>query len=119
MPRTAAQDVASIIATRAESFLERFEGSGITDLTSAQEQALVSQLQGGQNCFTLQGKKISLYTDPEWRSSAGNVGKRWITVVTDEQQYKLGRGRARYTEFRYSLVVPSSRPEQRHTKGRG
>ena len=105
MPPTIAQDVASIIATRAEGFLEQYEGSGVINLTPAQKQALVSQLQGGKNCFTLQGKKIALYTDPEWRSSAENVGKRWITVTTDEEQYKLGRGRARYTEFRYSLVA--------------
>ena len=105
MPPTIAQDVASIIVTRAEGFLEQYEGSGVINLTPAQKQALVSQLQGGENRFTLQGKKISLYTDPEWRSSAENVGKRWITVTTDEEQYKLGRGRARYTEFRYSLVA--------------
>ena len=105
MPPTIAQDVASIIATRAEGFLEQYEGSGVINLTSAQKQALVSQLQGRQNCFTLQGKKIYLLTDPEWRRSDENVGKRWITVVTYESQCKLGRGSARYTQFTFSLVA--------------
>jgi len=105
MPRTVAQDVASIIATRAESFLEQLEGSGVIALTSAQKQAIVSQLQGRQNCncYDLQGNKISLHIDPEWCRSAENVGKRWITVVTHESQCKLGRGRARYTQFGFSL----------------
>ena len=105
MPPTVAQDVASTIAGLAVSCLERFEGIGITDLTSVQKQELVSQLQGRQNCFTLQGKKFSLYTDPEWRSSAENIGKRWITVVTYESHCKLGRGSARYTQFGVSLVA--------------
>ena len=114
MPPTVAQDVASIIATRAESFLEQYEGSGVIDLTSAQKQALVSQLQGRQNCFTLQGKKISLYTDPEWRSSAENVGKRWITVVTYESQCKLGRGSARYWGGQpYSSGAAADEPPKR------
>ena len=105
MSRTVDQDVASIIATRAESYLEQWEGSGVINLTSAQKQALVNQLIGRQNCFTLQGKKISLYTDPEWRSSAENVGKRWIKVVTYESECKMGRGSARYTQFTFSLVA--------------
>jgi hypothetical protein len=105
MPPTVAQDVGSIIAGLAVGFLEQYKDSGVIALTSAQKQAIDSQLQGRQNCYDLQGNKISLYTDPEWRSSAENVGKRWITVVTDEQQYKLGRGRARYTEFYFSLVA--------------
>ena len=70
MPPTVAQDVGSIIAGLAVGFLEQYKDSGVIALTSAQKQAIVSQLQGRQNCFTLQGKKISLYTDPEWRSSA-------------------------------------------------
>ena len=76
MTPTVAQGGASTIATRAESFLEQWEGSGVIALTSAQKKALASQLQGRQNCFTLHGKKISLYTDPEWRSSDENVGKQ-------------------------------------------
>ena len=36
MPPTIVQDVASIIATRAEGFLEQYEGSGVINLTSAQ-----------------------------------------------------------------------------------
>ena len=81
MPPTIAQDVASIIATRAEGFLEQYEGSGVINLTPAQKQALVSQLQGGENRFTLQGKKISLYTDPEWRSSAP-ASEPPVTLIT-------------------------------------
>ena len=106
MPPSVAQDAGSIIATRAESFLEQYEGSGVINLTSEQKQALVSQLQGGrQNCFDLQGKKNSLHIDPEWRRSDENVGKRWITVVTYESQCNLGRGSARYTQFTFSLVA--------------
>ena len=104
MPLPVAQDVASIIATRAESFLEQYEDSGVINLTPAQKQAIASQLQR-QNCYDIQGNKMSLLTDPAWRRSDENVGKRWITVVTYESQCKLGRGSARYTQFTFSLVA--------------
>ena len=75
MPPTAAQGVGSTIAGLAVGFLERYKDSGVIALTPAQKQAIVSQLQR-QNCYDLQGNKISLLTDPEWRRSAENVGKR-------------------------------------------
>ena len=54
-----AQDVASIIATRAESFLEQYEGSGVINLTSAQKHALGRELVNDRTFhFDLLGGKI-------------------------------------------------------------
>ena len=82
MPPTIAQDVASIIATRAESFLEQYEGSGVINLTPAQKQAIARELLDVAVLFDSTGQQDFSVTAPEWRSSPENVGKRWITVVT-------------------------------------
>ena len=59
MPLPVAQDVASIIATRAESFLEQYEGSGVINLTSAQKHALGRELVNDRTFhFDLLGGKI-------------------------------------------------------------
>ena len=99
MPRTfdgdVAQDVASIIATRAESFLEQWEGSGVANLTNAQKHALARELVDDRTFyFDLQGKVICLCS-PEWRKASENVGKRWITVRVHEHNRKAGPRSAR------------------------
>ena len=105
MPRTVAQDVASIIATRAESFLEQYEGSGVANLTSAQKQALARELVDDRTFyFDLQGNKICLCS-PEWRKASENVGKRWITVRVHEHSRKTGPRGARYTEYKFGIVA--------------
>ena len=58
MPPTIAQDVASIIATRAEGFLEQYEGSGVINPTPAQKQALVSSCKGGRTVLLFKARKF-------------------------------------------------------------
>ena len=105
MPPTIAQDVASIIATRAEGFLEQYEGSGVINLTSAQKHALARELVDGRTfTFDLQGNKICLCS-PEWKQLPENVGKRWITVRVHEHSRKMGPRSARYTEYKFGLAA--------------
>ena len=105
MPRTVAQDVASIIATRAESFLEQYEGSGVINLTSAQKHVLARELVDGRTfLFDLQGNEICLCS-PEWKQLPENVGKRWITVRVHEHSRKMGPRSARYIEYRFGLAA--------------
>ena len=105
MPPTVAQDVASIIATRAESFLEQYEGSGVINLTSAQKHALARELVDGRTfLFDLQGNEICLCS-PEWKQLPENVGKRWITVRVHEHSRKMGPRSARYIEYKFGLAA--------------
>jgi hypothetical protein len=105
MPPTVAQVVASIIATRAEGFLEPFEGSGVINLTSAQKLALARELVNDRTFhFDLQGSTICLCS-PEWRKASENVGKRWITVRVHEHNRKMGPRSARYTEYKFGLAA--------------
>ena len=105
MPRTVAQDVASIIATRAESFLEQYEGSGVANLTSAQKHVLARELVDGRTfLLDLQGNEICLCS-PEWKQLPENVGKRWITVRAYEHSSRMGPRSARYTEYRFGLTA--------------
>ena len=109
MPRTfdgdVAQDVASIIATRAESFLEQWEGSGVANLTPAQKHALARELVDDRTFyFDLQGNKICLCS-PEWKQLPENIGKRWITVRVHEHNRKMGPRSARYIEYKFGLAA--------------
>ena len=105
MPRTVDQDVASIIATRAESYLEQYEGSGVINLTSAQKQALARELVDDRTFyFDLQGKVICLCS-PEWRKASENVGKRWVTVRVHDRNCKMGPRSARYIEYKFGIAA--------------
>ena len=105
MSRTVDQDVASIIATRAESYLEQYEGSGVINLTSAQKQALARELVDDRTFyFDLQGNKICLCC-PEWRKAPENVGKRWVTVRVHDDNRKMGPRSARYIEYKFGIAA--------------
>ena len=105
MPRTVDQDVASIIATRAESYLEQYEGSGVINLTSAQKQALARELVDDRTFyFDTHGNKICLCC-PEWRKAPENVGKRWVTVRVHDQNRKMGPRSARYIEYKFGIAA--------------
>ena len=115
MPPTIVQDVASIIATRAESFLEQYEGSGVINLTSAQKHAIGRELVDDRTFyFDLQGNKICLCS-PEWKQLPENIGKRWITVRVHEHNRKTGPRGARYTEYKVGLTAwLNTYQEQQH-----
>ena len=115
MPPTIAQDVASIIATRAEGFLEQYEGSGVINLTSAQKHAIGRELVDDRMFyFDLQGNKICLCS-PEWKRLPENIGKRWITVLVHEHNRKMGPRSARYTEYQVVLTAwLNTYQEQQH-----